>query len=430
MAKKKKAGLSAERQRQEKEIRLLTVEPEEVGMSSTYLDYIDEVMQRSIEEKMMKGMVTLVARHGRIVQFKAYGQMEEGVPMKKDCIFRLASMSKTIGAAALMQLYDRGIVMPSDPVSAYIPAFANPMVAEPGENGDIVLVPAKREPTVHDLLTMTSGVSAVRAMDSGHPGHEYCAALYKEKGIIDTMHGLDMTIAEVVDQVAGLPLGSHPGEHWEYSNLSSIITGRIVEIASGMSLDSYLKKYIFEPLGMQDTAFFPEESKWTRIPAVHACGSMEKLTGLDVPGTDDTTLPFSQAKKYFNISAGLTGTAYDYFKFAQMLLNRGIYRGKRLLSPNAVQLMTTNHMGDRQDSIYGHTWGYMMDVMTAYNTTFNYMGLGSYSWHGYWGSCYNVWPEKDVIAIFLSQVSPVGMSWKTQERFLNVTANAVMDDLM
>lgn len=121
------------------------------------------------------------------------------------------------------------------------------------------------------------------------------------------------------------------------------------------------------------------------------------------------------------------GTAYDYFRFAQMLANEGELDGQRILSPNAVQLMTQNHIGDMRDAFYGHAWGYMMNVEVDYNTTFNYMGLGSYSWHGYWGTVYNVWPEKDMVAIFLTQVSPEVPSWKIQERFLNTVANSIIE---
>lgn len=429
--------------------------PEEVGMSSDYLAYIDEAMDRSIREKMMKGMVTLVARHGKIVQHKAYGEAREGVPMKRDAIFRLASMSKTIGAAALMQLYDKGLVMPSDRLSDYIPAFSRSMVALPMAGGEVRLVPPKREITIHDLLTMTSGITAIKSLEGYHPAARYCASCYKQAGIVDTMHALDSTIGQVTKTLAGLPLASHPGERWDYTNLSSIVLGHIVELVSGQDLKSYLQEHIFDPLGMEETAFFPDPSDWDRVPAVYACESMERLDGLDVPGTDDTQLPFADTRTYYNIAAGLTGTASDYWRFAQMLCNEGTFGGERILSPNAVRLMRHPHTAgkgiisnvadprmlslaedrnsmcqtrpDRGVSIYGHHWGYMMDVETDYNTIFNYMGKGSYGWHGYWGSVYNVWPEKDLVAIFLSQVSPVGLSWKTQERFLNITANAIID---
>ena len=404
---------------------LITI-AEEVGMASKNLKYIDDVMERAIREKVMKGMVTLVARHGKIVQFKAYGKADEEKPMKRDAIFRLASMSKTIGGVALMQLFDQGKVMMSDPITDYLPDFKDMKVFDSDAPDRLVM--ADREITIHDLLTMTSGIVSIQSAETGHPGCVYCARNYKEAGIIDTMHPLDKTLAEVVDQLASMPLASQPGQRWEYSNLTSLVAGRIVEIVSGMDLQTYLDEHIFRPLGMKETRFFPDRKDWSRIPAVYACGSMERLEDLDVPGTDTTRLAFADCQKYYNIAAGLHGTVYDYYRFAQMLCNRGELDGRRILSPNAIALMTQNHIGSQRTRLYGHGWGYMMNVQVDYNTVFNYMGTGSYGWHGYWGSVYNVWPEKDLVAIMISQVSPVGPSWKIQERFLNVAANAVISE--
>ena len=399
--------------------------PEDAGMSSGYLSFIDQVMERSLSERMMKGMVTLVARHGKIVWLKAYGEAADGIPMRTDAIFRLASMSKTIGAAALMQLYDRGLVMPSDRLFEYIPGFSDSLVAVPRENGEVRFLPPEREITIHDLLTMTSGITAVKSLMGFHPAARYCAMRYKEAGIIDTMIPQDTTLEEICDKLAGLPIAAHPGERWDYTNLSSLVLGRIVELVSGKDLKTYLRENILDPLGMNETAFYPDKKLWRRVPGVYACKTMERLTGPDLPGTDDTRLPFTDHTGYYNIAAGLTGTACDYYKFARMLCNHGEFNGKRILSPHAVHLMTQPHTLHTGVSMYGHPWGYMMDVQTGCSTTFNYMGTGSFGWHGYWGSVYNVWPEKDLVAIFLSQVSPVELSWKTQERFLNVVAAAV-----
>lgn len=401
--------------------------PTEVGMSEKNLAYIDDVMQRAMDEKVMKGIVTLVARHGKIVQFKAYGEARDGVPLKDDAVFRLASMSKTVGAVALMQLFDQGKVMPSDLISDYIPAFANTKVARMNKEGEIYLVPMEREITIHDLLTMRSGITPIdRAYQVNDPVKIYCADCYKKAGIIDTMHPLDETIEEVSNKIAGLPITAQPGSRWDYTNLSSIILGRVVEIVSGQDLASYLKEHIFDPLGMTETSFFPEESLYDRIPTVHAIGSMEPLEGLDLPGTDDTQLAYGPVKKYYNMAAGLHGTVLDYYRFAEMLRCHGNYEGHRILSRNAVDLMTQNHIGSERTYIYGHGWGYMMNVQEDYNTMFNYMGKGSYGWHGYWGSVYNVWPQEDITAIMIAQVSPVLPSWKPQERFLNVVASSVL----
>lgn len=410
-----------------KEMEKIYALPEEVGMSGKQLSYIDHVMQRAIEEKVMRGMVTLVARHGKIVQYRAYGEAREGVDMKKDAIFRLASMSKAIGAVALLQLFDQGIVMPSDPISDYIPEFRHAKVAVVNSSGNISLQEMEREITIHDLLTMRSGITPIdRAFQIHDPVKLYCAKAYKDAGIIDTMHPLEESIGDVARKIAGMPLAAQPGRRWDYSNLSSIILGHVVEITSGQDLSSYLKEHIFQPLDMYETSFFPEEKYYDRIPDVFACGSMEVLKELDLPGTDDTRLAKGPAKGYYNMAAGLHGTVLDYYNFTEMLRCKGYYQGKRILSKNAVNLMTQNHIGKERTYIYGHGWGYMVNVQEDYNCMFNYMGKGSYGWHGYWGSVFNIWPEEDVTAIMISQVSPVLPSWKPQERFLNVVANSIL----
>ena len=251
------------------------------------------------------------------------------------------------------------------------------------------------------------------------PVKMFCADRYREAGIIDTMHPLDETIEDVCDRVAGLPVAAQPGTGWDYSNLSSVILGRVVEIVSGQDLRSYLKDHIFAPLEMEETDFFPDSSLCDRIPAVFACGTMERLE-------DDTRLAWGPSKKYFNMAAGLHGTILDYFNFTEMLRCCGTFHGRRILSRNAVDLMTRNHIGRERTYLYGHGWGYMVNVQEEVNTMFNYMGKGSYGWHGYWGSVFNIWPEKDLTAIMISQISPVLPSWKPQERFLNVVAGSLL----
>lgn len=398
--------------------------PEDIGLSSEILANYEGVLNKAFEDKILKGAVVLVARHGKIAHFKAYGYADEGKEMDTECIFRLASMSKMVGTVALMQLMDQGKVMISDPVSRYIPAFADKKVAE-YVDGEIKLVDPVREITVHDILTMTSGI--VSTWTEGDPAREYCAGLMKEAGINDAMHDLDITLEEYVDLVAPLPLSAQPGETWNYSNSSMLTVARIVEIVSGMPLDKYLEENIFKPLGMKDTEFFPDQSKWDRFPFVYAAGTGEKLTKLDVPGSDDTRVAFGSNRKFFNCAGGLMGTTYDYFRFAQMLLNGGELDGVRIISKHAVDLISQNHVGDLRDTFYNNAWGYMANVHEEWNTTFNYMGIGSWGWHGYWGTVYNIYPEKDMVTIFMTQCSPEPPSWKIQEQALSLAASAVLD---
>ncbi|MCI8327208.1 MAG: serine hydrolase [Lachnospiraceae bacterium] len=407
-----------------REYKELISNPEEIGLSSSVLNNYEEVMKKAFDDKTLKGAVVLVARHGKIAHFKAYGNADEDKAMDTECMFRLASMSKMVGTVALMQLVDQGKIMISDPVSRYIPAFASKKVAKVVDD-KVQLVDAVREITVHDILAMTSGI--VSTWSSGDPGRDYSAACMRDAGINDAMHDLDLTLEEYINLLAPLPLAAQPGEIWEYSNSSMLTVARIVEIVSGLPLDEYLQKNIFEPLGMEDTAFFPSKEKWDRFPYVYAAGTGEKLTELDVPGTDDTRVPFGTNKKFFNCAGGLMGTTYDYFRFAQMLLNGGELDGVRIISRHAVELISMNHVGSKRDQFYGHAWGYMANVQEEYNTTFNYMGNGSWGWHGYWGTVFNIYPQKDMLTIFMSQCSPEPPSWKIQEQALSVASSAVLD---
>ena len=395
--------------------------PEDVGLSSEVLAHIDGVMDMALSDKTLTGMVTLIARHGKIAHCKAYGYADEGKPMQVDNIFRIASMSKAVGTVALLRLQDQGRILISDPVENYFPKFKDAKVALGGGKFD----PVKRPVTVHDLLSMTGGLAAT--WSGGHPGADFYVEELKKAGIDDHMLPLNQTVRQIADVVSGIPLAAQPGERWEYSNLSMLVATAIVEIVSGMSIDEYLKQHVFEPLAMRDTSFFPDKASWDRMAAVYECGTGRRLDGLDTNGTDDTQLPFSDVRVYHNTAGGLMGTAYDYFRFAQMLLNGGELDGKSILSRNAVKMMSTNHIGGMRDYFYGHAWGYMVNVEENYNTQFNYMGLGSWGWHGYWGTVFNIWPEEDMLAIFLSQCSPESPSWKTQERFLTVAASAIMD---
>lgn len=399
---------------------LKSVDPAVVGMSEDILKNIDSLVNRAIDERIIKGAVTLVARRGEIVQLGAYGEARDGVVMSPDHRFRIASMSKTIGAAALLQLQDQGLLTITDPLSLYFPAFAQASVLTE-RDGIVTEQPAQREPTLHDLLTMTSGVG-------NSWGEDPVTLAYAERlqaaGIIDLTLPLATTIGEIAENVSRLPLMAQPGERWEYSNLAAVIMGAIVEKVSGLRLSDYLNENIFTPLGMTDTAFFFPADQVDKAASVYESGSLIIQSGLDTEG-EDTLGPFGDVTSYDNIAGGLLSTIGDYYRFAQMLCNFGSFEDKRILSPQAVRMLSANHIGAKRDSFYGHGWGYMVGVQVEYNTTFNNLGNGAFGWHGSWGTVYNVWPEKEMVAIFLAQVCPEGPSWKVQERFLQVAAAAI-----
>ena len=307
--------------------------PEDVGISSERLQRIHEMVMRYVDAHEISGAVTLVARRGRIVHFEAHGLMDIDTkkPMTKDALFRLASNSKPVTAAAVMILFEEGKLRLTDPVSKFIPEFRDSKVAVAYEHPPIptsasspaaasryYTVPATRDITILDLLTHTSGLAS-----GGITNTDYQQIMRSRKPTD--------TLADIIPQLGALPLDFQPGSQWHYSPTGGFDTlGRIVEIASGMSFDRFLRERLFEPLDMRDTGFNVPESDAARLVTIYR----RTETGLEKTRNSAVIAHHS----YFSGAAGLTSTAEDYYKFFQMLCNGGILNGKRILSPWTVDL--------------------------------------------------------------------------------------------
>ena len=285
-----------------------------MGISSERLNRVDEVIRRYIEQKKISGAVTLVARRGRVVHHEARGVMdiESKAPMRTDAIFRMASSTKPVTGVAILMLIEEGKVGLTDPVSRFIPEFKGMKVAVE-KDGEVELIAAEREVTIRDLLTHTSGLA------SGGLGQKKAPPELLRPG------GAGATLAEGVSRFAALPLDFQPGTRWRYSGLAGIdALARVVEVASGQPFDEFLRRRIFEPLGMEDTSFVVPEGRRDRVVAVHrrAGDGLEKVP---------SSIRFPET--YSSGAGGLSSTAADYFRFAQMLADGGQLDGKRLLSP-------------------------------------------------------------------------------------------------
>ncbi len=407
------------------------VSPESVGMSKERLANIDSIVEKAVKEKQVKGMVVLVARHGKIAYFKAFGEMYESRPMERDAVFRWASMTKTVTVAAFMQFWDRGKFQLKDPVSKYIPEFKDLQVAEMGEEDQIKLVPAKRQVTIHDLLAFTGGFSATYMAGLG-PIHKYVAEKYAERGVQDlaTEH-YTKPLKENVKLIAKCPLAFHPGEAWGYNQVSLDIAAYLVEVFSGKPFNRYIREDLFGPLGSDEVWFYPPESVFPRIPAVYNNpGKLVELTKSWTMGTGTIgpNYTFSKNKAYFGAATSLHGTTYDYYKFAQMLLNKGEYNGARVLSRQAVETMTTVQVGEgpQYRNIFSGTtgWGYGVDIQeTAKMNSLSdwYGGPGSYGWRGFWSTMFFNDPVDDTVVLTMAQTPrhgyPLGLR-------INVAAGA------
>ena len=346
----------------------------------------------------MPGMVALVFRHGKIAYYKSFGKMdiETNKPMKKDAMFRIASMTKAITSVAVMTLYEEGKFLLTDPVSKYIPEFRNPKVVTKSTTSDsTILVPAKSEITIRQLLNHTSGITY---------GDGRQRPYYQQAGMTVGLTPTAGTIKEKIIALAKLPLFSHPGEEFHYG-MSTDVLGYLVEVLSGMPLDAYMRQRIFEPLKMTDTHFSLPANKINRLATLYKMGRdsvLVKATGY---------FPYPEQQTYFSGGAGLVSTAADYARFAQMLLNKGQLEGTRILSRKAIELMTSNSIGDlfifnpfKHNGIMGDKFGLGFGIRTERGVYDQLESLGSYGWDGAFYTRFWIDPKEEIFGIFLSQV--------------------------
>jgi CubicO group peptidase (beta-lactamase class C family) len=415
----------------------LIAEPETVGLSSERLANIDRIMSRYIEENKLAGGVVLIARKGKIAYFKAFGRSDLEKPMKTDTLFRIASMTKPVTSVAVMQLYEQGYILLTDPISKYIPEFKNPKVLimlPEGSDPPYKLIPAKREITIRDLLNHTSGLTYRFLADwFPDPLHIQMAKFYEEAGVSDGLDEPEGTVGETVRRLAKLPLASHPGEVWEYSNSGDVL-GYLVEIVTGMTLRDYMHAHIFKPVGMDNTYFYPPASEQPEISALWTTdwkGRLEKVTGPTSMGFLRFSPNYPEGGTYFSGGSGLLSTAYDYFRFCQMLLNKGEINGNRLLSRKTVELMTaTNHIGGLDSYlIHGKGWkfGLGFSIQMNRNHEIDSGSPGVFEWAGLHSTRFSVDPMEEKITIFLHQHEPFFHHVPVWERLLVISASAVTD---
>ena len=376
-------------------------EPEAVGMSSERLERLDRVMQGYIDRNEVAGVVTLVARRGKVVHFSALGQrdVEAGAPMTHDTIFRIASMTKPIASVALMMLYEEGRFQLRDPISKWLPEFADMRVAVPAPpqerlTGRYKTVPASRPITVQQVLTHTAGLANTYRGITQPEFQEVVAP--REPGD---------TVGDMLKRLATLPLNFHPGDHWEYGRATDVV-GRLVEVMSGQTLDAYLKERIFEPLDMRDTHFYLPKSKLDRFAALYRPDAHGKIELAEAPTADSRFV--AEPHTYFSGAGGLVSTARDYFRFHQMMLNGGELDGARILGRKTVELMTANHTGDKGIWLAGPGYGFGLGyaVVTDLGPSGTPRSEGSYYWGGAFGTIFWVDPSEELIGILMEQVRP------------------------
>lgn len=374
--------------------------PESVGMSTTRLQRMDVVINEYIAKGRQAGVGVLVARNGRIVYHKAYGMddSEAKTPLRRDAIFRIASQTKALTSIGLMMLFEEGKFLLDDPISKYIPAFKNPRVLDKFNEKDssYTTVPARREITIRQLLTHTSGISYPSI------GTKEAVAIYAKNKIPSGIGTPDGTLADAMNRLGALPLMHQPGERWTYG-LSVDVVGYLIEVLSGQSLDEFLRTRLFTPLGMTDTYFYLPAAKHNRLTRVYTEDSTKMVRPLPTLNGISGDYP-KKAGTYYSGGAGLSSTLYDYAIFLQMMLNGGEYGGKRFLSPTTVKLITTNQIGDLNQGL--NKFGLGFSITTEKSASRLPVSQGSFDWGGFFGTTYWADPKEGIIALIYTQKVP------------------------
>lgn len=388
---------------------------------------IDRIFQEEIEEQKIAGGQYLLIKDGKEVYYNTYGKadIEKGMDMKRDTIFRLFSMSKPITATATMMLVERGMLDLREPVCKYLPCFKNMEVL--CENG--ALVPAYRDITIWDCLNMTTGIPYPENWEGCSPVGKMMDDLFNEL-ILRQEGGEPISTLEYMERIAELPLAFQPGTRWMYG-LSADILGAVVEVCSGMRYGEFLKKNIFDPLGMKDTAFYVPEEKKDRF-AMNYTGDWMTGVGL-IPYTESHLGEHYKSDVAFESGgAGLVSTLEDYMKFALMLLQKGIYNGIRILSERTVEYMSKNHLTEAQrgplnwDSNLGCGYGCLMRVLMNESDAQGLGREGEYGWDGWTGNYFTISPKDNMIMFFIVQKTGYGFP-PALRKIRNVTYAVVSD---
>ena len=376
--------------------------PETAGFSSDRLTRIDNLFKEYIDKRWIAGGAAIVARDGKIVYYKAlgYDDIDTKAPLKRDAIFRIASQTKAITSVAVMMLYEEGKFLLTDPVSKYIPEFKNQQVLDKFNAADTTYttVPAKREITIHDLLTHTSGIAYAQI------GSKESNAIYYKNGIVGGIGVGKILLADKMKKLGSLPLFHQPGEKWTYG-LNTDLLGYLVEVVSGMSLADFFSKRIFQPLGMKDTYFYLPKEKYKRLATLYAEDSLKlviKAKDTDnINGEFISKYPITDGT-YYSGGGGLSSTALDYAIFMQMMLNGGTYNGKRILSRASVNMMTVSQY-DKIDWP-DNKMGLGFSISTEKSMASSPLSPGSYEWGGMFSSSYWVDPKEKIVAqLFLNE---------------------------
>lgn len=376
----------------------LATAPASVGMDPVRLDRIGAALDAYVDRGELAGGVVLVARKGRLVYHRAFGERDRasGDAMEVDDVFRIASQTKAVVSVAAMILQEEGRLLLSDPVGRFLPEFMETTVAVPQEGGGYEVVPARRPITIRDLLTHTAGVGYGRGPGSDRWSGAAITGWY--------FAHRDEPVRETVRRMAELPFPAQPGEGFVYGYATDIL-GAVVEVASGMPLDRFLAQRLFEPIGMDDTHFYLPPEKTERLATVYLGTGDGLERAPDGPGMNTQGQYVDGPRRSFSGGAGLLSTAGDYGRFLQMLLDGGELDGVRILSPKSVELMTVDHLTSITGPLgAGAGFGLGFRVITDLGASGQPGSEGLFGWGGAYHTVYWVDPVEELVVTYMTQI--------------------------
>ena len=358
---------------------------------------LDSALQKLVDNGTIPHAVTFVTHHGRVIHNKAFGwrNVENKIPCRTDDYFRMASQTKAITAVAVMTLFEEGKILLDEPIKKYIPEFENPQVLVSFNEKDSTFTtrPAKKDITIRNLLTHTSGISY---------GNATTRKIYDKMGIptMPLYTQENKKLGDIIKILAKCPLEHDPGDKFTYG-MSLDVLGYLIEVVSGKPIDQYFKEKIFEPLGMKNTCFYLPQGAENRLVTLYQKDKNTPLT--PNPLQLYQTYSFVGARTFLSTGAGLVGTIEDYARFCQMILNGGEFNGKRILGRKTVELMCRNQVGDLRGEI---GFGLAFDDFRAAYAHESIASEGSLRWGGMFGTDYIIDPKEDLILLFYINLQP------------------------
>ena len=375
--------------------------PEQVGFSPQRLQRLTAIFEAYVADSKLAGSVVLVARRGKIAYLHAFGHRdrESNARMPENAVFRIASQTKALVSVGVMILQEQGKLLIGDPVGKFLPEFQKTTVAVAKKDGGYDVVDAKRPITIRHLLTHTAGIG----YGEGVARDRWQSAKIQGWYFADR----DEPVGATVSRMAALPFDAQPGERYVYG-YSTDILGALIERVSGETLDAFLAAHLFGPLGMQDTHFYLPDSKVDRLAVVYSAAEGRKLERAPDPGAGVGQGAYVKGpRKSFSGGAGILSTATDYARFLQMMLNGGELDGKRILSPKTVELMTVDHLVNKQVE-EGVGFGLGFYVVKDPGARGVPGSVGEFGWGGAYHSSYWVDPKKELVVVYFTQLLPAG----------------------